>query len=335
MIVTLNKNIKIITNYFLGPSVFALLCYAIYRQTLHQHNWRQSFQFVKEAISGEQQWKIWLVILLMFFNWGFEARKWQLAIGPVQKISYWRSFKATLTGITMASFTPNRTGEYFGRMLYVQEGKRAHSVSLSILCSFSQLIITLITGCCGLIYLKLHTNYQFTINRQLFNLWLNIFLSCTVFILLIFLLFYFRISWLIRLFKKKWAASKFFSYIKILEDFNATFLLRILSLSLVRYIVFIIQYYLMFSVFGLSLSLAETAAGMSVVFLVIAIIPSFTFLSELGVRWEASIQIMELFGAGTVGILAASFGIWLVNLIIPALIGSLLILGIKLFRIKS
>ncbi|HSZ86724.1 MAG TPA: hypothetical protein VK787_11890, partial [Puia sp.] len=141
--------------------------------------------------------------------------------------------------------------------------------------------------------------------------------------------------WLVKFFEKKWAASKFFSYIKVLEDFNATFLLRILSLSLFRYIVFIIQYYMMFSVFGVSLSVAETLAGMSVVFLIIAIVPSFTFLSELGVRWEASIQIMELFGAATVGILAASFGIWLVNLIIPALIGSLLILGLKLFRIKN
>jgi hypothetical protein len=142
-------------------------------------------------------------------------------------------------------------------------------------------------------------------------------------------------GWLVKFIGRKWTGSKAFAYLKILEDFNATFLFHLLSLSLLRYIVFVIQYYLMFSVFGLSLSPAETFGGMSVVFLVITIVPTFTFLTELGVRWEASIQIMELFGAGTVGILAASFGIWLVNLIIPALIGSLLILGIKLFRIKD
>jgi hypothetical protein len=335
MIVTLNKNIKLITNYFLGPLVFLLLAYTIYNQVHHQHNWRQSLQFVKEAISGPQQWKIWLVFLLMFLNWGLEARKWQLVIRAVQQISFWRCFKAIFTGVTIASFTPNRTGEYFGRMLYVDEGKRARSIPLTILCSFSQMIITLVTGCIGLIYLKLHTNYQIALNQRVFTLWLNIFLVFTVFILLIFLLFYFKVSWLIKFFEKKWPASKFFPYIKVLEDFNATFLLRILSLSLLRYIVFIVQYYLMFSVFGVPLSVTETLAGMSVVFLIITIVPSFTFLSELGVRWEASIQIMELFGAGTVGILAASFGIWLVNLIIPALIGSLLILGIKLFKIKS
>jgi lysylphosphatidylglycerol synthase-like protein len=335
MNVTLNKNIKLITNYFLGPVVFLLLAYTIYRQVQQQHNWRQSLQFVKQAISGQQQWKIWLVFLLMFLNWGLEAKKWQLVIKSVQQIPFGTCFKAILTGVTIASFTPNRTGEYVGRMLYVDEGKRARSISLTILCSFAQMIITLITGSIGLIYLKTHRNYQITLNQHFFDLWLNIFLLFTVLILLIFLLFYFRVSWLVKFFAKKWAASKFFSYVKVLEDFNATFLLRILSLSLLRYIVFIVQYYLMFSVFGVSLSVTETLVGMSVVFLIIAIVPSFTFLSELGVRWEASIQIMELFGAGTVGILAASFGIWLVNLIIPALIGSLLILGIKLFRIKT
>jgi hypothetical protein len=33
-----------------------------------------------------------------------------------------------------------------------------------------------------------------------------------------------------------------------------------------------------------------------------------------------------------VGIFATSFAIWLINLIIPALIGSLFIAGIKLFK---
>jgi len=55
-------------------------------------------------------------------------------------------------------------------------------------------------------------------------------------------------------------------------------------------------------------------------------------LTELGLRWEASIQVVQLFSVNTVGIFATSFGIWLINLVIPALAGSLLILGIKLFK---
>jgi len=36
------------------------------------------------------------------------------------------------------------------------------------------------------------------------------------------------------------------------------------------------------------------------------------------------------YSLNTIGILTATFGIWFVNLFIPALIGSLLILGIKI-----
>ncbi|MBS1917372.1 MAG: flippase-like domain-containing protein [Bacteroidetes bacterium] len=325
----LNKNIKILLNYFLGPLVFLLLSYSIHQQLIHQHNWHESYQQVKNAIAGPQQWKLILAIVLMIVNWGLESRKWQLAIRHVQHISFWRAFKATLTGTTMASFTPNRMGEYLGRILYVEDGKRFQSISLTIVCSISQLLVTMALGCAGIIYLKFHVSEQSTL-----YFWLNVLLFAVLIAFAAAILFYFRLSWLVKLLEKIPSGGKFLAAIKVLEEFNATILLHILFLSLVRYLVFIAQYYLMFSVFGVSLTWLQTIGGMAVIFLVMAVIPTFTFLTELGLRWEASIQVMELFSANTVGIFAASFGIWLVNLIIPALAGSLLILNIKLFRNK-
>ena len=330
----LNKNIKIILNYFLGPLVFLFLSYSIYYQILKQPNWQQSLQQIKNAVSGPQQWKIWVVIILMLVNWGIEARKWQSAICQVQKISYLRAFKATLTGVTMASFTPNRIGEYLGRMLYIEEGKRMQSISLTIICSIAQLLITMIAGVAGILYLKSYLYQHPTPGHLALQFFLNALAFGVIFTFVILTIFYFRVSWLVRLLKKISSSGKFLVYIKVLEDFNATILLRILSLSFSRYLVFIVQYYLLFSVFGVSLTWWQTFGGMSVIFLVMAVVPTFTFLTELGLRWEASIQVIELFSVNTVGIFATSFGIWLINLIIPALIGSLLILSIKLFRNK-
>jgi hypothetical protein len=71
---------------------------------------------------------------------------------------------------------------------------------------------------------------------------------------------------------------------------------------------------------------------MSVVFLVLAIIPSIALLTELGIRWKTSIELVALFSTNITGILATSLAIWIINLVIPALIGSLLILGIKFFK---
>jgi MFS family permease len=330
--VQLNKNIKLILNYILGPLVFIFLAYSIYHQLLKQPNWHQSWLQIKNAITGRQQWKIWMVILLMLVNWGLESKKWQLAIRPVQRINYWRSFCATLTGTTMASFTPNRMGEYLGRILYVEDGKRVQAISLTIVCSISQLLITMVAGCAGILYLQFHVHKENLPGQGNLHFWLNVLFFGVSIVLIILAILYFRLSWLVRLLEKIPVKNKFLSSIKVLEEFNATILLRILLLSFVRYLVFVAQYYLLFSVFSVSLTWLQTAGGISVVFLVMAVIPTFTFLTELGLRWEAGIQVIELFSANAVGIFAASFGIWLINLIIPALIGSLLILNIKLFK---
>jgi hypothetical protein len=301
---------------------------------IHQHDWRGSLDKVCRAMTGPQQWRLWLIIALMPLNWGIEARKWQLALRPVGGISYRNAFKAIFTGATMASFTPNRMGEYLGRILYVKEGKRLASISLTIVCSIAQLLITLAIGITGILYIR------YILHQSLFpasphgGIWLNTILGVAFALLVSLTIIYFRLSWLLWILRKIPGSGKYLAYIKVLENFDATILLRILLLSFARYLVFIVQYGLVFPLFGVFLSLGQIWGGVSVVFLVMALVPTFTFLTELGLRWEASIQVLELFSANTVGIFAASFAIWLINLIIPALIGSLLILSIKLFKNK-
>lgn len=331
----LNKNIKIILNYFIGPLVFLLLSWFIWRQVVRQPDWQGSLDKICLAMKGPQQWKLWLVVLLMPLNWGIEARKWQLALRPVGGISYFNAFKAIFTGATMASFTPNRMGEYLGRILYVKEGKRLTAISLTIVCSIAQLLITLTIGIAGLLYMRQTLHQQTSLSHGPYlEFWLNSLLGVAALLLLSLTIIYFRLSRVLRILGKIPGSTKYLAYIKVLENFDATILLRILFLSFARYIVFIVQYGLVFPLFGVFLSLGQTWSGVSMVFLVMALVPTFTFLTELGLRWEASIQALELFSRNTVGIFAASFAIWLINLIIPALIGSLLILSIKLFKNK-
>jgi uncharacterized membrane protein YbhN (UPF0104 family) len=50
--------------------------------------------------------------LLLFVNWGIEARKWQLMMRPVQRVSFLTSVKAILSGLALSLFLPNGFGEY-------------------------------------------------------------------------------------------------------------------------------------------------------------------------------------------------------------------------------
>lgn len=329
-----NKNIKIIANYLFGPLIFIFFVFVIYKQLAAKTNWQESAQQIINIVKKPGQWKLWAVFALMFFNWGTEAKKWQVSIARVQKISWWRAFKATLIGSTIASFTPNRTGEYLGRMLYVEEGKRTETIPLTIICSISQIITTLAIGSIGIIFLKKHMPQHGVLHANIFYIGMNMLLAFAVIGLTLLAIFYFRLSWLMNLWHILRLPEKYLVYVKILDGLSTSNLLRILLLSFFRYCIFILQYYFMFSVFNVPLTLMQALISMSIVFLVMAIAPTFTVLTELGLRWAASVQVVQLFSTNVVGILAVSFGIWLINLVIPALAGSLLILGIKLFKNK-
>jgi hypothetical protein len=133
------------------------------------------------------------------------------------------------------------------------------------------------------------------------------------------------IKWIERL---PWV-RKYAWLLKELENFNATLMLQLLSLSALRFFVFIIQYYLLFRLFKVDVSLWEGCWTVSVSFLVMAIIPTIALITDLGLRGQVSLKLVSLFSSNYLGIGLTSVSIWFINLIIPALAGSLLIFSIK------
>ncbi|MET0244547.1 MAG: lysylphosphatidylglycerol synthase transmembrane domain-containing protein [Flavitalea sp.] len=314
--------------YGLGPLVFCILALSIYHQVQRQPDWENSFQKIGQGLSGDGAWSLIAVFLLMFVNWGIEARKWQLALKNLQTISFFRSFKAVFTGTTMAFFTPNRIGEYFGRILFIKEGSRLQAISLTIVCSIAQLMVTVIGGVAGFIFFKRHLAAQGLADASTL-FWLQIVYYIALLGALILTLLYFRLSWLVKLARKITPLAGYLRYVNVLESFHATLLIRILSLSFARYIIFLLQYFILFRVFDVDLNWMQNFWVVSVMFVVLSIAPTIAFITDLGIRAKASIELVQFFSSNVVGILATSLSIWLINLVIPALIGSLMILGFK------
>ncbi len=326
-----NKNIKIIFKYVLAPLLAGWLFYSLYQQIKSQPHLHESIALIKEAPFGKQAWKFWMVIFLALINWGLEARKWQVLVKPIQQMSFWRAYKSVLSGLALSLNTPNRMGEYGGRILYVKEGSRIRGISLSIAGSISQLIITLILGCAGLLYMLY---FQKTPTGSLMGLsvfWIRVLLFISSLITVLLILFFFRLSWLIKIIEKIPASKKFIEYINVLEEFTAKLLLRLLSLSFFRYLVFVIQYILLLQVLQVQIFWVECFWIISILFLVLAIVPSFA-IADLGIRGKFSTELFGIYSVNTVGILGTTFGIWFINLFIPAMAGSILILGIKFFK---
>ena len=328
-----NRKLKIIIRYVVGPLLGVWLFYSLYQQIRNQPHLHESLTLIKEAPFGEAAWKFWLVIFLALVNWGIEARKWQVLLKPIQSIRYLRAYRSVLSGLALSLNTPNRMGEYGGRILYVKEGSRLKAISLSIAGSISQLIITLLLGCGGLIYLLYFQNSQFVYIMGLSLFWIKIMLFISSVVTAMLILFFFRLSWLIKLLEKIPLFVKYIEYFNVLEEFTAKLLLRLLSLSFFRYLVFVLQYILLLQVLKVEIFWFDCFWIISILFLVLAIVPSFA-IADLGIRGKFSTELLSLYSLNTIGILGTTFGIWFINLFIPAFAGSILILGIKFFKEK-
>ena len=328
-----NKKLKIFVRYVIGPFLAAWLFYSLYQQIKNQPHLHESLELIKEAPFGKMAWKFWLVILLAFLNWGLEARKWQVLLEPLQKMPFLRAYRSVLSGLALSLNTPNRMGEYGGRILYVKDGSRLQAISLSIAGSISQLIITLLFGCGGLIFFLYFQNAHTGPIMGLSVYWIKVLLFISAIATAILILFFFRLSWLIKLLEKIPGSIKFKEYFKVLDQFTAKLLLRLLSLSFFRYLVFVLQYILLLQVLNVNIFWFDSFWIISILFLVLAIVPSFA-IADLGIRGKFSTELFLMYRMNTVGILGTTFGIWVINLFIPAIAGSILILGIKFFKEK-
>ena len=330
----LNNKIKILVNYVLGPLLFLWLSYSLYIQVKKQPDLPGAWEQIKQTPVDKVIIYIAAVFILMLFNWLIETWKWQMAVKKIQQIGLFKAFKAILSGVSFSTTTPNRMGEYAGRVLFLDDGNRLRSISMTIVCSMSQLIITILMGCIGLAMLMNKIVGTTIIPANDNSLWVRIFLCGSITVLLVMLLVYFRLSVFSRLAEKIPWLNKNLYLVKDLDDAETGLLLKLLLLSFTRFIIFCIQYYLMFSLFNVGINWWQCFFGLSVVFLILAVIPTFA-IADLGIRGEVTWRLMQLFTVNTLGVTLTITAIWFINLILPAIAGSILIAGVKLFKKRN
>lgn len=321
------KSIKILLNYFLGPLLFGWLLFSIYRQINNQPQLAASWMRVQQSFASPRLAYLAGALLLVFVNWGLESRKWQVSVRTVFPVSFVQAYKAVLSGVSFAVSTPNRMGEYLGRMLYLPDGSRLKSISVTLVGSISQLLVTLFTGFAGLLVLKSQLEALPFYSEVLYRLLLT---GTTVALLLLTLL-YFQTGAIGRLLNSLLQRTGYSYLVANLQAFGSRLLLRLLLLSAVRYSVFVLQYLLVFRFFEVEVPVWFALHALGVMFLAMAAIPSIA-LVEVGLRGEISLVLLGLFTGNSLGIGLASVSIWFLNLVMPAVAGSVLILRVRVFQ---
>lgn len=287
-------------------------------------------QDLKNIFSGFQtessyKWVLLLlVVVLLFVNWGIEAIKWKYVVKNIFSISFKRSLGAVFAGTSVSLFMPNRTGEFVGRIFALPAEKRVQGILASFVTGFSQFNITLIAGSTALCLL-FYFYPENIFSHHGFKNWIIVPSMATTILCII---LYFRISWFSKLFSKFRFIKKYSEKIKVLESYLSTELLAVLLLSLIRYSVFLFQFYMVVLFFGIDISLLNGLIAASLTFYIATVIPTFS-IAEIGVRGSVAVFIFGFFCPCSVEIVSASTLLWFINVGTPALIGYFVIAKFK------
>jgi hypothetical protein len=302
--------------------------YSLYHQLKQQEDIAESWLQIK------MDWQyslLLIVLLLMLLNWFWEALKWKFLLKSVQQLSFFDAYKSVLAGTTISLITPNRVGEFGGRILYVEDNNKSKAVALSMYAGLIQLWITLLLGIVGLLFMRNETAFQQSNGtfKSLFSSSPLLLISFVAAVLLAAVIFRFHFFLKI-LMRFKWVERRL-SFLNILESIETKEMLRIQLLSLFRYFTFILQYWLMLKLMNVDIQPMQSFCLTAVFYLLMAIAPTIGLL-ELPVRASAGVVIFGFFSDNVLGIQLAVFGIWLINLVLPAIAGSLFMMKKKLFK---
>lgn len=303
--------------------IAAAAIYFIYRQVKEREQLENIWSQMMHALndSGNILWMV-LIIVLMILNWSLEAIKWKRMISKIENISFVHSLEAVLAGLTISFFTPNRIGEYAGRVFYLERANKVKAILITIVECLSQLVVTIAFGSVALCY-WLYMNDRLT--GMLFS----------IVILLCGLTAFMSVFVYLNIDKSKFFLSglskrkRMNDLINVFSNYSTSQMFSVLMLAALRYFIFSFQFYLFIRLFGLYIPPMDAFIAISLTFFTMTVIPTVA-LAELGVRGAvASFYFLPL-NVDTLPVIFASAALWLVNLVLPSLVGSVFILKMKL-----
>lgn len=297
------------------------MSYSLYNQIQHQQNLQSTILDIFTRWNAPKLLQVGLVFILMLANWTIEAQKWRLLLRDTETLSLIKSFQSVLTGVAISVITPNRIGEYMGRILYLRNVHKIQGITVTIIGSFAQLIVTGFLGLVGLLYYIMYVQH---------NSWLNVLLGSSVLLCIVLTYIYFNLNLFLRVTEGVNFFKKIRLYLEVVKRFNQSELMHILLISLGRYLVYTAQLILLMHIFQVHIHWLTLLCTIWLIFWAMAIVPTIA-IAELGIRGETALFFLSPLSSNHFGIISATLLLWLINLIIPALIGCLFVYKMKIY----
>ncbi len=257
----------------------------------------------------EYQWALLIAFLLLFVNQGVEFVKWKLFTKHLidDNRKTWNSF---LAGLASGFLSPNGWGNVLGRMLFFRRRHSIQIVLVTALGNLSQLIPTAIFGSIALIFRK-----------DINPCWLILSSGISV----VLLLFYFFGE---KVFGRKSYRNKVIRHFKMMLLRFGYLRLSLLLLSTFRFLIFTLQFVLLFYAFGYT-DIWLLVHSVWIIYILTSFIPSL-WSGKILIRETAALFVFQhTVVSSKPDIIVICLLIWIINIVIPALIGSFVLIPIK------
>lgn len=296
--------------------VFSLLSIFFFFKTIKDFNWHEEFFSKVEEVFDKQSFGIITVLVMVVLNWNFEAQKFRVLLRD-NSLSSIKVFFTVLGGMAISNFTPARSGEYIGRSLLLGRVHPVKVVMATVTGNLAQVTMTYFLGLISFIFVQMcfDFNVGWMSNTQ------SLLMISICALLFVFLIFSKRI---IRYTLKK-LPPKVRVFFRFIRHYNYPLFTEVLLLSFLRYLVFSVQLFLLFQFFS-NFSLSWSAFGLIPIgFLLQSIVPV-PAVSDIGIRVAVFTSLFHGLLSEAEIILSVT-SLWLINLIIPGITGSLYLIG--------
>lgn len=323
----MNKQRKKVLSIFIKISIVALCLWFVHSKLKNNDDLREFIYLINRMTALEISLLLGLLLGLMLVNWLVEAIKWKMLIAKVERLSLWRSVESVFCGLSLAIFTPNRIGEYGGRVFFLSPKRRIIGVFSMAVGNIAQLVIKNVLGAFSICLFV----YRFA------NLDPTLFIAlCGVAAVfaMFFIVFYFNIQWINVLLLSNKFTRKYKKFYQILGRYSNRELLKIMSLSILRFWIFSGQYFIVFLWLIPDLKLLDVFMLVNILFFVQSFLPSLDLL-DIGPKAITAMYFFGFITTQTTAVVACIASIWLINIIIPAILGSYFVFKLKLFGNSS
>ena len=250
-----------------------------------------------------------VAVLLVPLNVVCEAWKWQTLLHDVEPIGIREAQRQVYYGYVGAFVTPYRAGDYPARVMLLSDSSAwSAAVALGLVGSVALLVVEV---CLGVPAVVLLAGYETGIDVH------KVLIATAVVVALIVLV----PVCLKRLAQCEWRNEQLRRMFGALAQLTGQRFMKVVVISLLRYVIWAVQLTLVLRFCGVVLTPVQLLLAIPTYYLLLGVVPSVP-VADVAVRGSLSIVVFGVFSPNTAGIAIAITIIWVINTLLPMVVGT-------------